>query len=500
MAVLSSNLLSAQRYLSEVFSGVTVTHDTTYGNNITIFPTGTPTPQDLKMDVYEPTGDVEPLRPLIIYLHTGSFIPAVFNQNPTGGKMDSTAVEMSSQFAKRGYVVANADYRQGWVPTDPDQDVRTGTLLQAVYRAIQDAKVCVRFWYESAANGNPFRIDTNAIIIGGQGTGGYIALAYASLDKTSEIGLTKFLSNSDNATYGFQTGFSYVNQTLMGDFDGYGGVPQLNNPNNHVGYSNKISFVFNMGGAMGDSSWLEAGDVPMVAFHVPSDPFAPYGDGPVYVPTTPPQFVVDVSGSQTVITKANALGNNNCFINAGFTDVYTQTANQNNGGQDGLYPLLVNGYQAGPWEWYDSTALVVYAQAVGLSGSAGTAAYVNGIQTNPDMSKAKALSYIDTMQNYLNPRIVYCLGLPDGINETSLNKIATVYPNPAANQFTVALDGVRSEILSVEIFDVTGKMVRKESNLHTNNMTFNRGSLADGMYVVRITTEKGVVSKQLSLQ
>ena len=42
-------------------------------------------------------------------------------------------------------------------------------------------------------------------------------------------------------------GQPYVNQAALGDFDAYGGIPQLNNPNNHVGYSSRVSFVVNMG-------------------------------------------------------------------------------------------------------------------------------------------------------------------------------------------------------------------------------------------------------------
>ena len=502
----TTSLVSAQRYVTEVFSTVSVTTNVVYGNNFTIFPSGVPTAQDLKMDIYEPAGDNFPVRPLIIYLHTGSFIPAVANQNPTGGRTDSTAVEMCKQFAKRGYVAAAASYRQGWVPTDPDQDVRTGTLLQAVYRAIQDAKACVRFFYQDATvSGNNFRIDTNTIILGGQGTGGYVALAYATLDKLPEIALSKFLSSTNNLTYGFQLGMPYVNTSVMGDFSGYGGLPNLNNPNNHVGFSNKIHFAFNMGGAMGDSSWLEQGDVPMVCFHVTNDPFAPYGDGPVYVPTIPPQFVVDVSGSQTVVIKANALGNNNCFNTAGFTDPYTIAANTNNNGQDGLYPLLrpvpssAPG-EAGPWEWYDSTALTIYAQAIGLSASAGTAAYLNGLATNPDMSKAKALAYIDTIQNYLNPRIAYCLPLFTGVNENELNiNTVSLFPNPVSKEFTIEVNNA-NKINAVYLFDLTGKMLWQKENVNNSQLKIDRNKIAAGMYLLEVNALNGNISKKIILE
>ena len=64
----------AQRYLNEVFTNVTVTSSVKYGRNISVL-TGSPAAQDLFMDVYEPTGDTVSKRPVVIYLHTGSFLP-----------------------------------------------------------------------------------------------------------------------------------------------------------------------------------------------------------------------------------------------------------------------------------------------------------------------------------------------------------------------------------------------------------------------------------------
>ncbi|MFM2135595.1 MAG: hypothetical protein RL021_995, partial [Bacteroidota bacterium] len=407
---------------------------------------------------------------------------------------------MSKQFARRGYVVAAMSYRLGWNPVSADQDVRTGSLLQAVYRALQDAKACVRYFHESAIlNGNPYRVDTNNIIMGGQGSGGYVALAYPTVDNVAEINLPKFLSNTTNPAYGFFAGQSYVIQQIWGDFDGYGGDTAVNYPLNHVGYNSDVDFVFNYGGALGDSSWLSAGDVPMVAFHVAGDPFAPIGNGPVYVPTQPPQFVVDVSGSATVITQANAYGNNNCFINAGFTDPYTQRANAVNGGQDGLFPFYTNPFvQSGPWEWYDSTALVFFAQAIGQPAAAGTQAYLNGLATNPDMSKAKALAYIDTIQNYLNPRITYCLGLNVGVSDMDLlEKQVNVFPNPSAGDFTVDLRDVTAVPAYIRIFDLRGKLV-KEIPVNERAAYSIRGmDLADGLYAVKVGFKGGEITKKL---
>jgi acetyl esterase/lipase len=168
-----------QRYLNDVFSSVTVTNDITYGQNKTVI-SGSPVLTDLKMDVYEPSGDTASVRPLVLVLHTGSFLPAVMNGQPTGGRKDSAVVEMCTRFAKKGYVAAAVSYRLGWNPLSSQQEVRTGTLINAAYRGVQDAHTCVRYFnMEAVTNGNPFKIDTNNVVVGGLGTGGYLALGYA---------------------------------------------------------------------------------------------------------------------------------------------------------------------------------------------------------------------------------------------------------------------------------------------------------------------------------
>lgn len=494
----------SQRYLTEIFPSASVTPDVIYANNISVL-TGTPTPIDIKMDIYEPAGMVDPLseRPLVLYFHTGSFLPVVINQTATGSKIDSSAREVCTRFAKRGYVAASVDYRVGWNPAalgPPGQDIRTGTLLQAVYRAIQDAKACVRYFKSDAAGANTYGIDTTKIILGGQGTGGYVILAYMFLDDTLEYYLPKFTAATTNAQYGFVAGQPYINQALMGDLDGYGGIPQLNNPNNTPGMTHDIHFGFNMGGALGDTTWVEGGEPPVVAFHVVGDPFAPYTCGPVIVPTTG-DFVVDVCGSADLIPRTTAAGNNN-YTTAGFTDPYTLAANVNNGGNDGLYGFVTNPLtQAGPWEWWDSATVVNIAVLLGMTAAQGTQIHQNGLLTNPDMSKTKALAYIDTVMNYVNPRIVYSLGLLSGVELADiLASNIRVYPNPASENIFVELKNIPEQMERISIYDMLGNLVTDFQNLETTLFVMNRKNLVSGMYVMKIKAGKAEVMKKLILQ
>ena len=507
-AILSAASSNAQRYITEVFSSVDSTQNIPYGSNYT-FLSGSPVLQPLVFDLYKPSGDVATNRPLVIMIHTGSFLPAIINQTPTGSMRDSATAEMCRRFARRGYVVASVDYRTGWNPTAigaAGQDIRTGTLLQAVGRALQDVRACVRYFKKDyATNGNSYGIDTSKIILGGQGSGGYVAFATTTIHDTLEVWLPKFFASTDNASYGFAAGASYWLSFIWGDFDGNGGNPAYNNANNSPGYTGDVAMMFNLGGAMGDSSWISSGDVPMLAFHVVGDPFAPYGEGTVVVPTTGDP-VVDVSGSHTAIRKATELGNNNSFNSFPYADPFTARADLINDGYDGLFPfyMSITQAQAGPWEWFDSTTTVNYAIAYGLGSAAGTAIYQNAKLTNPDMSKAKGMAYIDTIMGYACPRIVNALGLNVGVNNLDpVQNTFSIYPNPATSSAYLKLEnGVRDENITVTVTDISGRTVETLtwSAAQSKIIRLDLKDYAEGIYVINAVGKTFSSNRKLIIQ
>ncbi len=467
-----------QRYLDEVFTNVQVDYDVVYGSNYSTL-SGTPTLIDLKMDVYQPANDDATVcRPVVIYLHTGSFLPPPINGGCTGTRKDSAVVEMCTRFAKRGYVAAAVSYRQGWNAVSSDQDTRTSTLIQAVYRAIIDAKTAARYFRNDAMTMGRWNSDPDKLIVGGQGSGGYVALAYGTLNKPSEILLDKFQYAS--------TGEPYVDTLVYGNFEGFGGtIP--NNRDNYPGLSSQAAMLFNLGGALGDSSWLEAGEPPMVAFHVPSDPFAPYGFGQVIVPTTG-DFVVEVSGSHDAIRRANMLGNNDIFVNANFSDVYTQRADMVNEGFEGLFPLVMPGQQAAPWEWWDTTCT----------------SNANSLLTNPDMSKTKALHYIDSVIGYLAPRAFAVLSpigtcAFTGVKETAVQGIS-VYPNPAHGIFTIENSQGGNNIQNIRMTDLTGRAIFNYGKLNQPKLVIDGTKYAKGIYMLNIDFHKGSASSKIVIE
>ena len=162
--------------------------------------------------------------------------------------------------------------------------------------------------------------------------------------------------------------------------------------------------------------------MPIVSFHCENDPYAPIDTGDVIVPTTG-DFVVEVMGSRTVQHYSNQYLNNDVFVQAGFTDVYTTAANVNNSGYEGLNVFLTpvpstapNAYgesyeeEGSPWDWWDNATYDAMFQAV--NGAPAGYGAANSLLGNPDMSATKGRAYIDTVQGYLNPRIYAALNLP----------------------------------------------------------------------------------------
>ncbi|GAB1396254.1 hypothetical protein MASR1M65_10310 [Saprospiraceae bacterium] len=92
-----------KRYFDEIFDKVSVsTH--TYGVNATIlyvqvFNEAVPVPLD--MDVYQPVGDTETNRPLVLVFHTGNFLPHPQNGSPNGTRKDSAVVDACAKLAKK---------------------------------------------------------------------------------------------------------------------------------------------------------------------------------------------------------------------------------------------------------------------------------------------------------------------------------------------------------------------------------------------------------------
>ena len=96
--ILFSFTSSAQcdgRYQAEIFTSTTKISDVNYSD--VFFD------NEHKMDIYLPDGDTATNRPVIIFIHGGSFY--------AGDKTQTDCEDFCRAFAKRGYVTASVNYR-----------------------------------------------------------------------------------------------------------------------------------------------------------------------------------------------------------------------------------------------------------------------------------------------------------------------------------------------------------------------------------------------------
>jgi len=270
---LSFGTLSAQfnceggRFLEEVFPNFILTSNITYGSAENV----TGANQSLQLDIYEPQGDTASLRPLLILAHGGSFI--------FGNKTGPDVVPLCVKYAKLGYVVASIEYRLGYENFFPTPE----TATQTVYRASSDTKAAIRYFRSQVSAGtNNFRIHPDYIFSGGVSAGAFTALHAAYIDQESEIP-------------------AEVNPADFGGIEGNSGNP---------GFPSNVRGIVNLCGAIGDTSWIEAGDPPCVSAHGTADNTVPYGTDIINVLG---QDLLLVDGSASIVERLGNLGIDNPF-------------------------------------------------------------------------------------------------------------------------------------------------------------------------------------------
>lgn len=512
-ATVSTNL-KAQKYLTSQFSAVDKT-TVIYGANYTVLTlsvTGHTARQPLVADVYTPKGDTSSARPLMIFIPTGNFLPKSVRSSPTGDRADSIAVEMCTRFAKLGYVTASIDYRQGWNPIASTQTERTYTLINATYRGIQDGRTAVRYF---KANAGTYKIDTTKIMVIGEGTGGYISLGMASLDSYTKT-LTTQNPQGKFTTVVSGTVVPMVVEALNGDIEGKTFTRSPGSPApypagdticvpNHVANTSSYALTVNMGGAIGDNTWLDNKSTPIISIAAPSDQNAPYRDGVLGVPigngvSLP---VVQVQGSHWVSLKADSVGINKTFSTLkAANDPYKNLVAARNtaagfttGGTyaTGLFPIIGQSKDdSSPYQWWNKDTLV---QKYGDNAAA--------LAGNPNMSATKARLYIDSIMTFIVPRA--CLGLKlscaslvssaeEVLNSTNVKLIAS--PNPAQKMVLFESDAF-NPIQAIELYDMSGRSVIQVRNINNSNYQLDRGSLPNGMYIAKVKFEGGILSKKI---
>jgi len=130
------------------------------------------------------------------------------------------------------------------------------------------------------------------------------------------------------------------------------------------------------------------------------------------------------------------------------------------------------------------------AAAQQLVGSSGAG--------SPQMSTGLGRAYLDSIHGFLAPRLHNLINSNVSVEETDfVNSNMFVYPNPA-NDFLVVKTNEGIRINTVEIYDITGKVVRTESGLNKLSHQINGvDQFPAGLYLVKVTTDQGLVTRKV---
>lgn len=389
------------RYDEEVFTSVDISSNVTYGSNINSSNAN----EILIMDIYQPTGDTVTMRPLIVWVHGGSFIG--------GTKNDADITQLATAFAKRGYVCASISYRLG-IPAPFGE----ANATKAVYRAVQDMKAAVRFFRQDAATTNQYKIDPEIIFGGGSSAGAFTALHLAYLNEVSELP-------------------ALIDTTVMGNIEGVSG---------NQGYSSEINAVINLCGALGDKHYIVPGDIPFVSMHGTADQTVPYSSDTIYLLGIFP--IMEVDGSFAANEYANTI--------SVYNEMYTYYG-------AGHVPYLSNS------AYMDTTVRFV---------------------------SNFLYDYLSCTPRDPNP-------LPNTFGTTSISSFygadrsVKAYPNPASDFIIVQSE---FEIESLQLYDISGRLVRSENGAKKTSIKVDRKSLKSGFYLLNVQTQKGELRTKICFE
>ena len=338
--------------------------------------------QLLKMTVFEPVGDLLAKRPVVVFTFGGSFV--------TGQRQD--VYSMCLEFVRMGYVAVATDYRVGFF--FPDEV----TTTQAVVRGMHDMKAAVRYLYKDAQTDNLFKIDTNYIIVGGVSAGAICAIQTAYLTDDNEI-----------------PEYLYNDTAGMGGIEGHSGNP---------GYSSKVCGVIDFSGTIGDTAWIQAGDVPIVGLHDIGDQTVPFGTGPISVGGFPTGLTA--SGTETIMEKTDMLGIPNALK---------------------TYP------------------------------GSGHVSYLQGSQAAWDEA-------VEFVQVFIADLV--CGSATLSVNDKDEKNTLNVYPNPSTGAFTITLENPAKETFLCTLTDIMGRIVKTFST-SSDKTNINCSNLSPGIYSLTIT-------------
>lgn len=410
-------------------------------------------PVDLLMDIYKPKMDANCLRPIIVLVHGGAWV--------AGSKEDINLVLMSRAFAKKGWVVANINYRLGnhkasnyamyalcnnsiSAPCAYISD--SAEVFRANYRAMQDAKGAIRFMKNRNLIDSS---DVNNVFIAGESAGAIVSYATAFTDQMSE-----------------KSSFCYaINDAPLPDADlyNYGCIPtnnDLSRPdlgsiegNLNIGsFDASVKGIGSFYGATFDQSIInQVADTPWVyLFHQGSDVVVNYSYGRL-LGRTSWECYAQTNLCQTYYFYPHAFGNESIrqyYLSLGSNAPTYQAEIIYN--YDYLNNCFSNGHAIDNFNLRVQNMTNLFASKIALSS--------NNPLSNCNINQVKELQSLQTK--------------------------LSLFPNPASQQINLKItkDLIGSKY---KLYDYTGRLI-STNIINSELMLIDTYYLNSGLYIIQV--------------
>lgn len=418
---------------------------------------------ELKMDIYKPLNNNDVSRPIYVHVHGGAWLEISTKEQPEGA---AVCMEM----AKRGYVVANIEYRRGYhrynyyepyalcssvvFPNQSDciyvQD--SSEIVRAIYRGMQDAKAAIRFMKGRFAADST---DVNTVCVGGESAGGFVAMYAGFLTCPDEKPVDCFALPDAKAT----------DSDLA---DCHPAVISLARP---------------------DLGSIE-GDVNLNGFDASVVGVANFFGGimhPILPGPKPPAFYLFHQTNDVVV---------DCNYKRPYQSLFEQV----------IYPLnLCQPLNTPPKAWgccsiqtmLENMGAAAPEYNVQIVNNGGPNALANPPGHAYDNITLRASQAAALFSPYVSGQASAPAGTPClvGDNEPiiSENSIA-VFPNPAQDELTIRLLSENAGPAIMSVSDLAGKLILTEKMVISrgeNVITVALGALKPGMYLVKIESHIG---------
>lgn len=91
-------------------------------------------------------------------------------------------------------------------------------------------------------------------------------------------------------------------------------------------------------------------------------------------------------------------------------------------------------------------------------------------------------------------------GISTGVENIATTGTFKIFPNPANQDFQIDLSGLKSAAQQFEITDLSGRVILTKQHSGSLLQTISINELPAGNYLLRIITEKGIVTQKISKQ